>query len=124
MNILVTGTRETLTMEQMDVVAKVLSEFLFDGPHLLIDGQALGVDSFANLWAKDQGWGTRRFPADWKRFGKQAGPIRNQEMIETMAEEGTPVELVLAFPIPESRGTWDMVERAVFNRIPVRVYAL
>jgi len=31
---------------------------------------------------------------------------------------------VLAFPAPDSRGTWDMVERAVKARIPVRIYPL
>lgn len=49
------------------------------------------------------------FPADWKRYGKAAGPIRNQQMID----EGKP-DLVLAFHenINESRGTKDMVARA------------
>jgi len=49
------------------------------------------------------------FPADWKSYGKGAGPIRNQLMLD----EGKP-DLVLAFhnDISSSRGTADMIRRA------------
>jgi hypothetical protein len=44
------------------------------------------------------------FPADWKRHGKSAGPLRNQEMLDAAPD------LVIAFP--GGRGTADMVRRA------------
>ena len=46
-----------------------------------------------------------RFPADWSEYGKAAGAIRNQQMLD----EGTP-DLVVAFP--GGNGTLDMVRRS------------
>ena len=61
-----------------------------------------------------------RFPADWDKYGKAAGPIRNQQMID----EGKP-DIVLAFHnnIAKSKGTMDMIKRANAAGIEVRIYA-
>lgn len=48
---------------------------------------------------------TYAFPADWKRYGRGAGPVRNQQMIEEGGADGC-----IAFP--GGRGTADMVRRA------------
>ena len=49
------------------------------------------------------------YEADWKKYGKLAGPKRNQQMLD----EGMP-DLVVAFhaDIKNSKGTFDMVNRA------------
>ena len=49
------------------------------------------------------------FPANWKRYGRGAGPIRNKQMLD----EGKP-NLVLAFhnDIKNSKGTKNMIEQA------------
>ncbi len=49
------------------------------------------------------------FPADWNKYGKAAGPIRNKQMLV----EGKP-DLVLAFHnnIENSKGTKNMVDIA------------
>ncbi len=54
----------------------------------------------------------KAIPADWDKFGKGAGPIRNQQMID----EGKP-DLVVAFP--GGTGTADMVKRAKKHGIEV-----
>jgi hypothetical protein len=54
--------------------------------------------------------------ADWSRHGRAAGPIRNAAMLARRPER------VLAFPGPESRGTWDLVRRARRLGIPVEVH--
>ena len=50
------------------------------------------------------------FPADWDKYHKAAGHIRNQQMLT----EGKPT-LVLAFhhDLARSKGTKDMVRRAL-----------
>lgn len=57
---------------------------------------------------------TLPYPADWKAFGKGAGPIRNRKMYD--AEKP---ELVIAFhsdiTLSASKGTKDMVEYALFR---------
>lgn len=71
----------------------------------LIHGGARGADEGAAEWGRSEGVNVICFPADWKKHGKAAGPIRNQRMID----EGKP-DLVVAFP--GGRGTADMVSRA------------
>lgn len=79
----------------------------------LIHGGARGADEGAAEWgAKWGGVTVVAYPADWKKHGKAAGPIRNQRMID----EGKP-DVVIAFP--GGRGTADMIRRAEDNGIPV-----
>lgn len=72
----------------------------------LVHGAARGADSLAARIAAEWHWPVVAYPADWKTHGKAAGSIRNQQMLDTKPD------LVLAFPTPQSRGTWDMVRRA------------
>jgi hypothetical protein len=51
-------------------------------------------------------------PADWDKYGKLAGPIRNREMLE----QNNP-ELVVAFP--GGNGTADMVRQAAAKKIEI-----
>lgn len=89
-------------------------------PHafVIIDGMARGADTQGNLAAKSLGMKVQRFPAQWQKYGKAAGPIRNQQMLT----EGKP-DFVLAFhnSLETSRGTKDMVNRARKAGIPVEV---
>jgi hypothetical protein len=57
-------------------------------------------------------------PADWKQHGKRAGMIRNGEMVRLGADQ------VLAYPDPDSVGTYGCVDLAVRARIPVVVNRL
>jgi YspA, cpYpsA-related SLOG family len=81
-------------------------------PFVVIDGQARGADKIVAEWAemmRKRGVEHEMYPARWSEFGRAAGPIRNQQMLD----EGQP-DLVVAFhaAITESRGTKDMVARA------------
>lgn len=77
----------------------------------LIHGNARGADQLSESAYKEiffgyegQG-GIERFPADWNKYGKRAGYIRNKQMLE----EGKP-DIVLAFP--GGKGTAMMVRLA------------
>lgn len=48
---------------------------------VLIEGGARGADELAGQWAEVRGIERIRFPADWKRYGRSAGPRRNQQML-------------------------------------------
>lgn len=71
----------------------------------IIDGEAKGVDTFAHHWAQHHKIPFERFPAKWSKYGKAAGSIRNQQMID----EGFP-DLVVLFP--GNSGTNNMRKRA------------
>lgn len=80
----------------------------------IIHGCATGADSEAMIVAEALGIKHAPFRADWQKYGRAAGPIRNRRMIT----EGKP-DLVVAFP--GGRGTADMVRRARVAGIPVMI---
>jgi hypothetical protein len=81
----------------------------------IVQGSADGVDFAFVEAAYDAGCGVCSFPADWDRHGKKAGPIRNQEMVDSGADFVIAVHRGLA----RSRGTRDLVERSLKAGIPV-----
>ena len=84
---------------------------------LIIHGGARGADLIADNIAKKLGLETKEYKADWDRFGKAAGPIRNSAMLE---EEP---DIVIAFHanINESKGTKDMLNQARKKHIVVQL---
>ena len=77
----------------------------FGIPSRVIHGDAKGADAMADAWARTLAVDIVRYPAKWSQYGKLAGPIRNQDMINF----GKP-DLVIIFP--GGRGTADMKSRA------------
>lgn len=114
MRILVCGDRH---WKRMDIIERELKKF----PHgtIVIEGEAKGADTLGRFVAEKLGFEVIPFPAKWHIYGRGAGPIRNQVMID----DGRP-ELVLAFHenISESVGTKDMVNRARSNGIKVEIF--
>lgn len=116
MKVLVCGSR---TFNDQSIVDRILDgldggdgatcgDFLW-----LIHGAARGADTLAAFWAERRGFPEEAilaFPADWDRYGKSAGYLRNQQMLD----EGQP-DLVVAFvdkPLAKSKGTTMMVDIA------------
>ena len=105
MRVLVTGGRKYDNYKKVsDVLDKVFSSFP-SKDDVIINGAATGTDSLAALWAKNNNVSTAEFPAQWHRFGKRAGPIRNKEMLEKAKPH-----FVIAFP--GGKGTADMIAQA------------
>lgn len=78
----------------------------------IIHGGATGVDTAAGVFAVVHYCQEQCFPADWKQYGKSAGPIRNAKMLQ----EGEP-DLVVAFP--GGKGTANMVRLAKKAKVKV-----
>jgi hypothetical protein len=74
-------------------------------PVTIVHGNARGADRWAALIAKELGYKVEPHPANWTRYGRSAGPIRNREML------ASGVVLVIAFP--GGRGTDDMIKQAM-----------
>ena len=82
---------------------------------VVIHGAARGADCIAGDCAMERGLKVIMFPAKWLQYGKAAGVIRNQQMLD----EGHPNRVVFFHPnLSQSRGTKDMVERARKAGIP------
>ena len=70
----------------------------------VVHGDCSGVDMDGEYWAESRGLPFKRFPANWQKHGKSAGPIRNREMAEY-------ADAVALFP--GGRGTNSMHKEAV-----------
>jgi hypothetical protein len=113
--VLVCGGRD---FDDHDLMFRVLNGILSDrwGEGLtIIHGGARGADRLAGSWAEYKGVDVEVYLADWNKHGKQAGYIRNSQMLE----EGQP-DLVVAFE--GGRGTAMMVELAHDEGVPVEEY--
>jgi hypothetical protein len=71
----------------------------------IVSGCARGVDTLGERYAEEREIPVRQFPAEWDKYGKAAGPIRNKQM----AEYG---DSLVAFLKPTSKGTKNMIETA------------
>lgn len=85
-------------------------------PEVVIEGDARGADRMAGIAGELAGAEVEVYPAEWDKFGRAAGVIRNQRMLDY----GEPTH-VIAFhdDLANSRGTRDMVNRALKAKIPV-----
>lgn len=85
------------------------------GDIVIISGAARGADDVAIQWAVLHDLTPLEYPADWKKYGKAAGVIRNQFMLDDSKPD-----IVLAFPGGE--GTAHMVSIAKKANIKVIEY--
>lgn len=84
----------------------------------VVSGTAPGADRLGELWALRNGVPVRRFPADWSRFGRAAGIMRNDEMVAYAGENGA----LIAVWDQVSRGTRHTIEEA--RRRGLKVFVL
>jgi hypothetical protein len=111
--IVITGTREEVHAGK---VAEQLSK-LTPGEALIIHGDAHGVDTEADNVCTALGLDHIKFYANWKHYGKAAGPIRNRKMLDMKPDE------VWAFPVPHSIGTRDCMNEAARRGIIVKDFS-
>lgn len=84
-------------------VFKILDHIVpFDA--MIIHGGAKGADALADSWAKCRIVKIKVYKADWEKYGKKAGILRNIEMLKENPD------LVIAFP--GGKGTKHMVSIA------------
>lgn len=122
MRILVCGSRSYKDYSTIrDKIALHMAHCLESGDDIeyIIEGEAKGADILARKAAEYLNIPVMKFPADWEKYGKRAGMLRNAQMLY----EGQP-DVVLAFNKGPTltRGTSDMVKRAERVGIPVEVY--
>lgn len=84
-------------------------------PSLVIHGGAQGADSLAGEAAKELGIPVMIVEAEWSKYGKAAGPIRNKKMLDLEPE------FVVAFHanLDKSKGTKNCLNQAEKLDIPI-----
>ncbi len=104
MKLSITGSRSLTYIPKLHQIVCSLSPMGFYSGAVteIVSGGAVGVDTVAKEYAATAGIPFKLFPANWKRWGKTAGLIRNEEMAEY-------VDGGIVFWDGESTGTQHMI---------------
>lgn len=107
MRILITGSRNFKDRDLMFMVLHQFSEQHKEEEVTIVHGKCpTGADRLAGEVARELGYKVEEHPANWEQYGKSAGPIRNQAMVDLGAD------VCYGFPLGLSRGTRHCMERA------------
>ena len=83
----------------------------------IISGNARGVDQMGERFAKNNNLNLKMFPANWDKYGKSAGYLRNEEMLNYAMNESYPILIVFWDGI--SKGTKHMIDIADKKQVPI-----
>ena len=116
--VIVAGGGRDLLWLPAQIAAVLLARTSGQLVHGLFHGGARGADRAIGRAALQLGWSVEVLPADWRRHGRAAGPIRNRELLElaisraeALSSAAAPASvLVLAFP--GAAGTDSLVREA------------
>ncbi|HWB02748.1 MAG TPA: DUF2493 domain-containing protein [Verrucomicrobiales bacterium] len=78
MKVIIAGPRD---FHDYDTVARAVTDSGFEITEV-VSGKAPGVDTLGERWAAEHGKAVKEFPADWQKYGRAAGPIRNAQMAD------------------------------------------
>jgi hypothetical protein len=108
--IAIVGSR---TYPKLELVKKFVEDL--DDTTSIVTGGARGVDQAAEDAALNRGLSVRVIKADWERYGRGAGVIRNTQIVKVADE-------VVAFWDQESKGTEDTINKARKAGKRIRIY--
>ena len=112
MRVIIAGGRD---FNSYSILNKVVSKIINIKEDIIISGGARGADSLGADWALDHFVPLEVHPANWDRYGKSAGYIRNAEM-------GECADTLIAFWDGKSKGTLNMIKTMQVNGKPYYVY--
>ena len=127
--VIAAGGGRDLARPHQRVAAELLARSGGRLVHLLLHGGARGADAAIARAAHQLGWSALVMPAEWRRHGRAAGPIRNRQLLElavARAEAHTAPGVstsVLVVAFPGGSGTASLVREArrMASRSPVPI---
>lgn len=80
MKIIVAGSR---TFNNYELLKSSLDKIIGEEKDItIVSGTARGADTLGEQYAKEKGFMIDRYPAEWDKYGKSAGYIRNKTMAQ------------------------------------------
>lgn len=115
--VIIAGSR---TIDDYDLVEKCIIQFIskFGLITEVICGEAKGVDKLGKQWALKNNIPVKSFYANWEKYRKSAGALRNKEMaIYASTNNGG----CLAIQENQSRGTENMISLAEYFKLKTMI---
>lgn len=112
MKIVVAGGRD---FNNKEIIFRCLDSIGIKKEYTIVSGHARGVDTIAEMYAKERGLALELYPAEWDKYGKKAGHMRNHKMALVS-------DAVIAFWDGSSRGTRSMLNYALTNQLSIIVF--
>ena len=108
MKLIIAGSR---SIDEIVAYAEIVKLRILDNSPIanvteIVSGRARGPDKAGEVYGDFYDIPIKKFPADWNKFGKRAGPIRNAEMAKY-------ADMLLLIWDGKSRGSLDMRQRMV-----------
>lgn len=76
MRVIICGSRDGITLD--DVSRAMRSSGIAAGDvSVVLSGCAQGADKHGERWAHNRDIPVEKYPADWEKYGRGAGPMRN-----------------------------------------------
>lgn len=113
MKIIIAGSR---TISDYNIVTSAVKASNFV-PSIIVSGGARGTDKLGERYGQDNNILVEVFPANWAKYGKRAGRIRNNEMAEF-------ADALIAIWDGSSPGTKHMMNEMKKLDKPVFVYKI
>ncbi len=101
MRVVIAGCRDYDNYEEAKEFISVCLEEI-EGEIIILSGGAKGADALGERYASENRLVLERYPAEWKKYGRGAGPKRNQKMAQQS-------DMVICFWDGKSRGTKSMI---------------
>ena len=104
--VVIAGCRDYKNYEQAkEFIDLCLLEIKNQDEVVIVSGGASGADAIGERYAKENGMKVEKYPAEWKKYGRRAGPMRNEKMAKIC-------DCVICFWDEESWGTKSMIDQA------------
>lgn len=84
-------------------------------------GTCRGADEKGENFAGVYGVPVKRFPANWKLYGKNAGNVRNRQMAEYASSSSSNNGVLIAFANSRCKGTMNMINLGIDYKLDVFV---
>ena len=110
--VIIAGGRD---FNDYDLLKKKVSKILSNKSEIeIVSGTANGADKLGERYANEFNLNLKQFPANWDKFGKRAGYLRNKDM-------AIYANACICFWNGQSKGTEHMINLAKSQGIPLRI---